>query len=75
MQQGSHNVLNGQLRYDLSRYFPFAAKNGVALVAHANNLTNHQVWLPGWGFNSVDTIPVQQGRVIYAGLEFTAGKR
>jgi outer membrane receptor protein involved in Fe transport len=73
--QGSHNVLNGQLRYDVSKYLGFAGKNGVAVVAHANNLTNHQVWLPGWGFSSVDTIPVEQGRVIYAGLEFSAGKR
>jgi len=43
-------------------------------VIHANNLLNHQVWLPS-GLYSVDTIPYQQGRVIYAGLEFSAGKR
>lgn len=73
--QGSHNVLNGHLCYDVSKYLGFAAKNRVAIVAHANNLTNHQVWLPGWGFSSVDTIPVEQGRVIYAGLEFSADKR
>jgi hypothetical protein len=59
-------------RFEVSR---LAAKNRVAIVAHANNLTNHQVRLPGWGFSSVDTIPVEQGRVIYAGLEFSADKR
>jgi outer membrane receptor protein involved in Fe transport len=72
--QGSHNMLNANVRYDVSKYFPMA-RSGVALVIHGTNLTNHQVWLPGWGFTSVDNIPVQQGRVIYAGLEFAIGSR
>jgi outer membrane receptor protein involved in Fe transport len=71
LQQGSHNILNGQLRYNLAKYLPFAARYGGAFVVHATNLTNHAVWLPGWGFTSVDTIPVEQGRVVYAGLEFS----
>jgi outer membrane receptor protein involved in Fe transport len=73
LQQGSHNVLNGHLRYDLSRYLPVGAGYGAALVVHTTNITNHAVWLPGWGFTSIDTIPVEQGRVIYAGIEFSAG--
>jgi hypothetical protein len=73
LQQGSHNVLNGHLRYDLTKYLPFGARYGAAFVASATNLTNHAVWLPGWGFTSIDTIPVEQGRVIYVGLEFSAG--
>jgi iron complex outermembrane receptor protein len=72
--QGSHNVLDGSFRYDLSKHLPFGDRNKIAIVAHANNLTNHPIWLPGWGFNSVDTIPYQQGRVVYAGLEFAMGK-
>ena len=72
VQQGSHNVLNGHLRYDLTRYLPDTARCGVAFVAHATNLTNHAVWLPGWGFTSIDTIPVEQGRVVYLGFEFSA---
>jgi hypothetical protein len=43
-------------------------------VVHVNNLTNHPEWLPGWGFISVDTVPVQQGVVVYSGLEFVIGK-
>ncbi len=72
--QGWHNIIDGQLRYDLSKYLPFSVKRGVAFVAHVNNLLNTPVWLPGWGFNSVDTIPVQQGRVVYAGFEFSTGR-
>jgi outer membrane receptor protein involved in Fe transport len=72
--QGWHNDLNGNLRYDLSRHLPFGAENGIAIVAHVNNMFDHAVWLPGWGNNSIDTVPVSQGRVVYAGLQFTLGK-
>jgi outer membrane receptor protein involved in Fe transport len=73
--QGSHHILNGRFRYDLAKYLPFTSRTVVAFVVHANNLTGHQVWLPGWGFNSIDTIPVQQGRIVYAGFEFSARKK
>ncbi len=72
--QGSHHVLSGHFRYDLAKLFPMSDR-GMAFVAHATNITNSQVWLPGWGFNSVDTIPVQQGRVVYLGLEFSFGAK
>jgi hypothetical protein len=72
--QGAHNILNGQLRYDLGKLLHLSDRNGFAFVVHANNLTDYRVWLPSWGFTSVDTIPVEQGRVVYAGLQFSAGK-
>ncbi len=71
--QGWHHIINGNFRFDLSKYFPFGDRTGVAAVLHANNLTNQVVWLPS-GFSSVDTVPVQQGRVVFAGLEFSVGK-
>ena len=71
--QGWHHIINGNFRYDLSKYFPFGDRTGVAAVVHANNLTNQVIWLPS-GFSSVDTVPVSQGRVIFAGLEFSAGR-
>jgi outer membrane receptor protein involved in Fe transport len=71
--QGWHHIVNGNFRYDLSNYFPFVGRTGIALVAHVNNLTNEPIWLPS-GFSSVDTVPVQQGRVVFAGFEFSAGR-
>jgi outer membrane receptor protein involved in Fe transport len=71
--QGWHHIINGNFRYDLSRYFPFGDRTGIAAVVHVNNLTNQAIWLPS-GFSSVDTVPVEQGRVVFAGLEFSAGK-
>jgi outer membrane receptor for ferrienterochelin and colicins len=72
--QGWHNNFNGNLHYAISRYLPFGPENGVAIVAHVNNLFDHAIWLPGWGFNSIDTVPVQQGRVVFVGLQLTLGK-
>jgi outer membrane receptor protein involved in Fe transport len=72
--QGWHHILNGNFRYDLTRHLPFGDRNGIALVVHANNLTNQAIWLPA-GFSSVDTVPVQQGRTIFAGLELSHGGR
>jgi outer membrane receptor protein involved in Fe transport len=71
--QGWHHILNGNFRYDLTKHLPFGDRTGIAVVAHANNLTNQVIWLPA-GFSSVDTVPVQQGRDIFAGLEFSLGK-
>ncbi len=71
---GWHNSLNAELRQDLSRYLHMSERNSVAISAHANDLLNQAVWLPGFGFSNIDTIPVQQGRTIYAGLEFSHGK-
>jgi hypothetical protein len=72
--QNWHHILNANVRYDVSKYFPFGDRTGIAIVAHVNNLTNQAIWLPS-GFSSVDTVPVQQGRTVFAGLEFSIGKK
>ena len=61
------NNLNGNLRWELARVHIFGG--GMALVAHGNDLANQAIWLPS-GFSSVDTVPVQQGRTVFAGLEY-----
>jgi len=65
---GWRHVLNGNFRYGFSGLHFFSDR--VAFVAHANNLANRAIWLPS-GFSSVDTVPVQQGRTVFAGLEFS----
>ncbi|MES1262387.1 MAG: hypothetical protein ABUS49_11680 [Acidobacteriota bacterium] len=61
-----NHVVNGFLRYDLRH-------GGAAIVVHGTNLTNHPVWLPS-GITGNDSVPVQQGRVVYVGLEFTTAR-
>jgi len=48
-------------------------RDGVALFAHAENLADYRIWLPDWG-DSSDTIPVNRGRTVYFGIEFSLGK-
>lgn len=71
---GSYNLLSGHARADLSRHLGLTGKNGVALVIHATNLLNQQVWLPAWGDNSNDTMPLDRGRSVFVGLEFFVNK-
>lgn len=65
------NNINGNFRYNLARIHPFGDR--MALVAHANNLANQAIWLPS-GFSSVDTVPVEQGRTVFAGFEFSLAR-
>jgi outer membrane receptor protein involved in Fe transport len=72
---GWRHSVNAEVRQDISRVLHLPEKDTVALAAHANDLLNQTVWLPGFGFANIDSIPVQQGRTVYAGLEFSRGKR
>lgn len=70
----AYHLLSSHIRYDLSRYLGSRDKGGVALFAHAENLADRQVWLPDWGNNSGDTMPVNRGRTVYFGVEFLLGR-
>jgi len=65
----SYHLLSSHFRYDLSRYFGLDNRKGLALVAHAENLANRQVWLPAWGEGMGSTMPVYRGRTVYFGIE------
>lgn len=71
---GSYNLLSGHVRVDLSRHLGLTGKNGIAFVLHATNLLNQKIWLPAWGDNSNDTMPLDRGRTVYVGFEFFINK-
>jgi hypothetical protein len=71
---GACHMLNAHLRYDLAKLFPSLSGTGVALVAHANNLTDKAVWLPDWKDNPGDSIFSNSGRTVYFGIEFSLRK-
>jgi outer membrane receptor protein involved in Fe transport len=64
----AYHSVSAHVRLSLARYFGPDAKN-LALFAHGDNLANHIVWLPDWGADTLDTIPVRRGRTAYFGLE------
>jgi len=67
---GWRHMLHAELRQDISRLLHVPEGSTVAIAAHADDLLDQAVWVPG----SFDTVPMQQGRTIYAGLEFSHGK-
>jgi outer membrane receptor for ferrienterochelin and colicins len=64
----AYNLVTAHGRIPLARYVGPAAKH-LALFAHGDNLLNSSIWLPDWGSNTGDTIPVVRGRTVYFGLE------
>jgi outer membrane receptor protein involved in Fe transport len=65
----SYHLLSSHFRYDLSRHLGLADRKGLALVAHAENLANREIWLPAWGEGMGSTMPVYRGRTVYFGIE------
>jgi outer membrane receptor protein involved in Fe transport len=66
---GAYSLLNGQLRYDLSKYMHAGPHTPVALVVHGENLANRAVWLPDWKDVPGDSIFYNRGRTVYFGIE------
>ncbi|HUI79068.1 MAG TPA: TonB-dependent receptor [Bryobacteraceae bacterium] len=71
---GTYNMLNAQVRFDLSRHLFPGSRTGCTLVAHGDNLVNHAVWLPDWNDAPGDSIFYNRGRTVYLGLEFSVKK-
>jgi outer membrane receptor for ferrienterochelin and colicins len=67
------HILSSNFHWDISKYLGVDERQGVALVAYADNITNRQVWLPNWG-SLPDSMPVHRGRTVYFGLEFSLKK-
>jgi outer membrane receptor protein involved in Fe transport len=70
---GWRHIISLQLRADVSKLLHLDKSFGLAVFGHANNLANQAIWLPS-GFSSVDTVPVQQGRTLFFGLEVALGR-
>jgi outer membrane receptor for ferrienterochelin and colicin len=71
---GAYNLMNANLRYDLSKYLPLNSAAGLAFVAHADNLLNIAVWLPDWKDNPGGSIFAFPGRTVYLGIELAYKK-
>jgi outer membrane receptor protein involved in Fe transport len=68
-----HNV-NAHARFDVSSLVAPRGPMGVALVVHANNLVNRELWLPDWKDTPGDTIFAGRGRSVYVGADVTFGR-
>jgi outer membrane receptor for ferrienterochelin and colicins len=68
------HLLSGHLRLELAKLLNAPHSAGLALVINGDNMTNRSVWLPDWGGNTGDTIPVRSGRTLYVGVEMSVGR-
>lgn len=66
---GAYNLLDAHIRFDLGKRLGLAPNTGLALLVHAKNLTNKQLWLPDWKNLPNDSIFFERGRTIYFGVE------
>jgi outer membrane receptor for ferrienterochelin and colicin len=71
---GAYSMLDANVRMDLSKYLHMGGGQGLALVAHGENLANKAIWLPDWKDVPGDSIFVNQGRVLYIGIEISLEK-
>ncbi len=68
---GSYNKLS--LNFDLKLNKLFGLKTGPqsSFVAQFNNLLDKQIWIPNWEGNPKISMPYEEGRAIYLGLNVT----
>ncbi len=71
---GAYDLLSANLRYDLSKLLHAHGKTGAAFIAHANNLTNKQIWLPDWKDGPGESTFYNRGRALYFGIELSIRK-
>jgi outer membrane receptor for ferrienterochelin and colicins len=65
----AYHLLNSYVRFDVSKYVKADAAKNLSVFIKGENLANRQIWLPDWGSNFGDTIPVNRGRAVYFGFE------
>lgn len=66
---GSYNLLNFYGKYNFKNLFDASAES-LSLFIQVDNLLNEEIWLPDWGLSPGKSIPYNQGRAIYLGLNF-----
>jgi len=66
---GAYNLMNLYCRFDMNKFFDWERSQEVSLLLQVDNLLDEEIWLPNWGLASGNSIPVDQGRTIYFGME------
>ncbi len=65
---GAYNLLNVHCRYNINKLLNLGFLRDVSLYVQADNLLDKEIWLTDWGLAPGKSIPVNQGRAIYFGL-------
>jgi len=65
---GPYNKLNLHCELDLNGFLQRKGRTNCSLIVNVDNLLDEQIWLPNWGLLPGQSIPYDQGRIIYAAL-------
>lgn len=68
-EPGVYNLLNLYSRLNINKFFDLDTHYNFAVFVQADNLLNTELWLPDKGGVTGETIPVNQGRAVYLGLD------
>jgi outer membrane receptor protein involved in Fe transport len=65
----AYNIMNLHCRLNLNRLLDWNLSQDLSLLLQADNLLDKEIWLPNWGLIIGNSVPVNQGRTIYFGME------
>ncbi len=66
---GAYNLMNLHCRFNVNKFFDFKLSQDLSLLLQVDNLLDKEIWLPNWGLINGNSMPVNQGRTIYFGME------
>jgi outer membrane receptor protein involved in Fe transport len=66
---GAYDLLNANAQYDLNSLLKIKFLSKLALDIECYNLIGKEVWLPATGLVTSSSLPVIQGRSIFAGIK------
>lgn len=66
---GAYNLMNLHCRFNVNKFFGSKLSQDLSLLLQVDNLLDKEIWLPNWGLIIGNSIPVNQGRTIYFGME------
>jgi outer membrane receptor for ferrienterochelin and colicin len=67
----NYNLLNLYGNFDLNKLFAIQLKQTFAIFIQVDNLLDKKIWLPNRGVAAGKSEPYNQGRIMYAGLNFS----
>jgi outer membrane receptor for ferrienterochelin and colicin len=68
---GAYNLMNVHCRFNMNKFFDWNLGRDLSLILQVDNLLDKDLWLTDWGLTPGKSMPVNQGRTLYLGLEMS----
>jgi len=67
----AYSLMSLHGRLDMNKFFGWDTKERLAIILQVDNLLDKELWLPNLGMAVGNSIPVNQGRTAYLGIELS----